>query len=507
MNLLKIEGTDVANILYHAFDYFSCGLSTLPLLLGTKTLIAPWRDWQTESQTAEDVVALFSGQDQNIAIICGAASKNLVVLDCDDGQSYTDVGARLTGTGIETWAVKSGCNGKHAGGGHYYLFAPQPVRSAKHAGLDIKAQGSYVLAPTSLHPGGSRYKFVSRPNAIFSLPSLDALDWLSLTPAKISDRRIPGLAWALLQCDPATVGKYHSRSEAEAGVVASLIRAGYQFNEIANLFLQYPGPGKFAAMYAKNPKNGLRYLRLTHKNAQLFIATNKNPVEEKAQQLQAWALSRSWLGRTGSTDRAVYLAHCQIVLRCGREPHGAGCRELGELAGVSWKTASNANHRLIDAGLLSRDKHATASWPSQFILNGMEEGGESLHTQSPYPVIECVPTPHLDTFRWGALGKTGFDVWLALNQCGPNGANISELSRATGRARKTVRGKLRKMFSLGMVDVAADGDWMVVDDADFEQAAVELGTDGKLEAEKLKHFQERRRHRARLALGRERGYA
>jgi len=63
------------------------------------------------------------------------------------------------------------------------------------------------------------------------------------------------------------------------------------------------------------------------------------------------------------------------------------------------------------------------------------------------------------------------------------------------------------MFSLGMVDVAADGDWMVVDDADFEQAAVELGTDGKLEAEKLKHFQERRRHRARLALGRERGYA
>ena len=67
-------------------------------------------------------------------------------------------------------------------------------------------------------------------------------------------------------------------------------------------------------------------------NVCAWVDTNDSPAVTLAVSLAQWADDRPWPGRTGATDHAAYLAHLEIVERCGRSEYAASCRELGELA-------------------------------------------------------------------------------------------------------------------------------------------------------------------------------
>ncbi len=75
------------------------------------------------------------------------------VLDFDPrngGNWYDDVGPDIL---PPTWVVHTG-----GGGRHYYYKTPKLLRSAKlGAGVDLKGDGGYVVAPPSVHPNGERY--------------------------------------------------------------------------------------------------------------------------------------------------------------------------------------------------------------------------------------------------------------------------------------------------------------------------------------------------------------
>jgi hypothetical protein len=102
--------------------------------------------------------------DANVAIATGSASGGLVVLDIDPRPGgvaslekiQADYGALPT-----TATVRTG-----GGGGHGYLRASQPVRSRcplpGYPGLDLKAEGGYVIAPPSVHASGKRYAWHRR---------------------------------------------------------------------------------------------------------------------------------------------------------------------------------------------------------------------------------------------------------------------------------------------------------------------------------------------------------
>ncbi|MBU1747343.1 MAG: bifunctional DNA primase/polymerase, partial [Chloroflexi bacterium] len=279
-----------------AREYLAAGLAPIPLPYGAKAP-APgfsWRHWQDCPPGEAELALLFTADQQNVAIVCGRASGNLLVLDADDAPTAHQIGARLEAAGIATWMVRRPPNGTaHDGGGQYWLRTPRPARSgclAMLAGqavaLDLKGQGSYVVAPPSRHPGGSCYAFASRPSAIFTLPSLDALDWLPLEPARptaaLPRPRISRRAWRLLQGDPATVGQYPSRSEAEAALCAALANAGCTFADTLRLLRVHPGPGKFAARHASDPREALRYLYRTWCHAQEWAATHEAPARRQA---------------------------------------------------------------------------------------------------------------------------------------------------------------------------------------------------------------------------------
>ena len=535
-----------------ALEYHELGLAAIPVPSASKRATRSWRQWQDRAPKPSDLQAMFDNGPANIGVVCGRASNNLLVLDCENEQSFAENGARLEALDINTWTTQRAANGSpHDGGGHYWLRTPEAVRGKRvDPALELRGQGQYVLAPPSEHPGGGEYRFVNRPGEIYKLDSLDTLDWLELVPAAPIPKRSPK-ANKLLFGDQATINSYPSRSEAEYALCVSLANNGFEYTDVRALFRNFPGPGKFREMNAKDPANAERYLYHTWSKAKEWAIANPGEAILFARAAIEWATSRPWSGRTGATDRAVYLAHLSIVQKCGRQPYAASCRDLAELSGVSWDTASKATHRLRDGGLIELVQNATATFAHRYTLlatptctpnshqpaplpdtpppkpcGGVSEEGASWgdsvpdapipthsHTNLHLPLslpqytpvgewqvkvqVAPVDTEH-DTFRWYGLGKTGGEVLAALEAM--EQGTVKEIIAATGRHRNTVQRKLKTMAELGMVERVSAYVWRFVG-GDLDAAAEELGTSGVGERERQQHEQDRQDHRQSLEEG------
>jgi len=146
--------------LEYALFYVSYSLGVIPLKPGEKVPLVKWEKYQEEPPTIEEVQRWFKETNNNIAIVCGKVSRNLVVIDFDDTEVYEkfmkELDAELKDIIENTWLVKTGK------GYHIYLrvSTEKPVKTGKLPKVDIKGEGGYVVAPPSLHPSGKRYEFV-----------------------------------------------------------------------------------------------------------------------------------------------------------------------------------------------------------------------------------------------------------------------------------------------------------------------------------------------------------
>lgn len=138
------------------------GLSFIPVPFKTKAATLKWEPYQKRKPTDEESAMWFgNGHSSNLAIVCGAVSGNLVVLDCDTEQKFFElvdiITDKIQTSDIFSWTpiVKTGK------GYHIYLKTIAPLRSQKFPALDIKAEGGYVIGPGSIHPSGTEYKFVN----------------------------------------------------------------------------------------------------------------------------------------------------------------------------------------------------------------------------------------------------------------------------------------------------------------------------------------------------------
>jgi Bifunctional DNA primase/polymerase, N-terminal/Primase C terminal 2 (PriCT-2)/D5 N terminal like len=134
----------------------------------------------------------------NIGIATGSISGLLVVdVDCEKGEAKLAALAERGFTLPPTARVKTG----RVGGLHHYLtLSPNAsVPSTKDDGLEIKADGSYVVAAGSQHQNGTQYKWIDN-----NLPA-PTPDWLiyyarggrerTTAPQRQSKRTVgPGLA-------------------------------------------------------------------------------------------------------------------------------------------------------------------------------------------------------------------------------------------------------------------------------------------------------------------------
>ena len=146
--------------------YCEHGFAIFPLKPRSKVpaTVHGMNDWFDDPESARELWGKFP--DYNIGIVCGAPSHGLLVLDLDvsdekDGRKTLATWERSRGNLPETAMAITG------GGGRHYLYRTSRTNirpSANHdLGVDVRCDGSYIVAPPSVHPSGSLYEWWESP--------------------------------------------------------------------------------------------------------------------------------------------------------------------------------------------------------------------------------------------------------------------------------------------------------------------------------------------------------
>lgn len=148
------------------------GLNVFPQPHGQKNGYS-WRRLQYTRLPRQDVLfgmGQLVGGDCNLAVMCGATSGNLFVLDCETTAALNHQMEILRRKHVPLWVVKT------ARGGHIYLRARDGevhnVPTGTLSDMEVRGRHGYVLAPPSLHPSGVRYEWLLREGD--NIPVIDA---------------------------------------------------------------------------------------------------------------------------------------------------------------------------------------------------------------------------------------------------------------------------------------------------------------------------------------------
>jgi hypothetical protein len=159
--------------------YAALGMSVLPCT-GKKPSIG-WAAFQQRPATAETITRWHDvGLLENVGIICGKVSGNLVVMDLDGSFAIDAFDFQFPHL-FNTYRVASGSGqGIHL---YYYVGNLPPttrITGSQHGNIELRANGCYVVAPPSIHPSGKPYT-VAYAKDILWLPDMDeVVDWIKL---------------------------------------------------------------------------------------------------------------------------------------------------------------------------------------------------------------------------------------------------------------------------------------------------------------------------------------
>lgn len=142
-------------MLNEALKYLSMGWSIIPLRPKSKEPLIKWIEFQNRRASESEVKDWFTKHiDANLGVVTGLVS-NLAVVDLDGPEGLTsgrNLGLKssvvsLTGAGRQLW-FKNQMGLQNS----VKVIAP---------GIDIRAEGGYVVAPPSIHPNGRQYRWLN----------------------------------------------------------------------------------------------------------------------------------------------------------------------------------------------------------------------------------------------------------------------------------------------------------------------------------------------------------
>ena len=351
----------------------SLGYETLPIKHGSKLPIC--RGWQKRTPKEMWKEAPLK---TNIGIR-GGGSVRTAIVDCDDKNctgTFHNVQNWLAGLGIMPvgYPLVQTASGV---GRHIYLSLEEKLEGSFRrispsigSGEFRYGEGSYVVAPPSEIVQEGIYELLNGDYGY--LPNISIKDVLPIlsnqqfnqTSNNLDVSRVtnpPGISRkALALLNGNYIDKYNSRSEAEQAVITSLINSGHDFSSVLRLFIKYPCTGKFKNLFNENPARAHDYLHHSYLNADKWSKSHESNARRTISTLISWAEESPWSGRTGISDRLVFLAHCQIAHRAGKIVYCASSRQLAEEAGCSSVGAINATLRLREKGLVVLEKLAVA---------------------------------------------------------------------------------------------------------------------------------------------------
>lgn len=147
-------------------------MSVLPLR-GKVPPLDSWKAYQTRRATPQELDEwVRGGHLQNVGIVCGEISGNLVVIDLDGELAYQEFAARFAFL-ADSYTVRTGSG--H--GYHVYLYCAHlpPTAQAMNTplgNLELRSSGAQVVAPPSIHPNTRLAYTVHRATAIRRVNSL-----------------------------------------------------------------------------------------------------------------------------------------------------------------------------------------------------------------------------------------------------------------------------------------------------------------------------------------------
>ncbi len=150
-------------------------LVPIPLKPKSKVPLVKWSAKQWQPSSAE-LKSWASTPGINWGVRGG---ENLAAIDIESEDEYFHF--------IGKYQLPPDCPVVKTGRGYHIWVKPRrPIRSQRVNGIELKCLGSYVVAPPSIHPSGSRYVFQVAPNG--SLPVVDLEDLLNLPKEQYRDQ-------------------------------------------------------------------------------------------------------------------------------------------------------------------------------------------------------------------------------------------------------------------------------------------------------------------------------
>ncbi len=174
-----VRAAQSGSIYEAAQAYATLEMSVVPLK-GKRPALNGWKEYQQRRATATEIESWHKdGLLNNIGIVCGEVSDNLVVLDLDGAAGYPAFAATFPHL-AQTYTVATGGGvGKHV----YFRVAQMPP-SVKAMGtpignLELCGNGRQVVASPSIHPITGKAYQVHIEAEILHVDSLDDLvQWI-----------------------------------------------------------------------------------------------------------------------------------------------------------------------------------------------------------------------------------------------------------------------------------------------------------------------------------------
>ena len=186
------EGQGQTGMLDTALEYLQYGWNVIPLQ-GKRPALR-WRRFQ-QTRVSEGQLRYWyrMGQMENIGLVCGAISNQLVIFDIDSPQGYRAVKSTLPHY-TSTYTVRTGSGM----GYHLYWYVQRlpkttRVKTKRLGNLEILSTGCQAVAPPSRHPTTGRTYEIVKSGSILRLDHLrDLLRWL----VSLRETRTPVRSWS-----------------------------------------------------------------------------------------------------------------------------------------------------------------------------------------------------------------------------------------------------------------------------------------------------------------------
>lgn len=211
---MRRPGRAAQQALEAARAYLARGWCPMAVPPRSKARRRPWRHLQTRRPTLEEVERDFGAEDgdANVALICGTVSGGLVILDVDGREAE----AKVRSLDLPPTRTARAVRGPHLYWRTSDRVATRRLALGDGSALELRGEGSYVLAPPSVHPSGLRYAFEDPDVPLAELPAgvLTLFSTGGTNERPAADRADPPERWLrLVESNPRTRAAWEGRGD------------------------------------------------------------------------------------------------------------------------------------------------------------------------------------------------------------------------------------------------------------------------------------------------------